>query len=105
MTRVRLAMRGVKIPRKAKAKCWRFRNPLSQPGVVRVNIQRDEVLEGGNGVGSGFVFDKKGHVITNAHVCLHHCKYICWLVCMWCVCITLHCIYQHVYQGLSVLHQ
>ena len=40
----------------------------SEPGVVRVNIQRDEVLEGGNGVGSGFVFDKKGHVITNAHV-------------------------------------
>ena len=40
----------------------------SEPGVVRVNIQRDEVSEGGNGVGSGFVFDKKGHVITNAHV-------------------------------------
>ena len=40
----------------------------SEPGVVRVNIQRDEVLDGGNGVGSGFVFDKKGHVITNAHV-------------------------------------
>ena len=31
----------------------------SEPGVVRVNVQRDEVLEGGNGVGSGFVFDKK----------------------------------------------
>lgn len=40
----------------------------SEPGVVRVNIQRDEVVDGGNGVGSGFVFDKKGHVITNAHV-------------------------------------
>ena len=40
----------------------------SEPGVVRVNIQRDEVGDGGNGVGSGFVFDKKGHVITNAHV-------------------------------------
>ena len=40
----------------------------SEPGVVRVNVQRDEVLEGVNGVGSGFVFDKKGHVITNAHV-------------------------------------
>ncbi len=39
----------------------------SEPGVVRVNIQREqsEVL---NGVGSGFVFDKKGHIITNAHV-------------------------------------
>ena len=33
-----------------------------------MNIQRDEVGDGGNGVGSGFVFDKKGHVITNAHV-------------------------------------
>ena len=40
----------------------------SEPGVVRVNVQRDESLEGINGVGSGFVFDKKGHVITNAHV-------------------------------------
>ena len=40
----------------------------SEPGVVRVNIQRDESIDGGNGVGSGFVFDKKGHVITNAHV-------------------------------------
>ena len=40
----------------------------SEPGVVRVNVQRDEVADGGNGVGSGFVFDKKGHVITNAHV-------------------------------------
>ena len=40
----------------------------SEPGVVRVNVQRDDVLEGGNGVGSGFVFDKKGHVITNDHV-------------------------------------
>jgi len=41
----------------------------SEPGVVRVNVQRDD--ESGkavNGVGSGFVFDKKGHIITNAHV-------------------------------------
>ena len=40
----------------------------SEPGVVRVNVQRTEVIEGVTGVGSGFVFDKKGHIITNAHV-------------------------------------
>ena len=39
----------------------------SEPGVVRVNVQREEVSEVG-GVGSGFVFDKQGHVITNEHV-------------------------------------
>ena len=38
----------------------------AEPGVVRVNVQRTE--ENGGGVGSGFVFDKKGHIITNAHV-------------------------------------
>ena len=40
----------------------------SEPGVVRVNVQRAEAIEGVSGVGSGFVFDKKGHIITNAHV-------------------------------------
>jgi len=41
----------------------------SEPGVVRVNVQRDdEAGKAANGVGSGFVFDKKGHIITNAHV-------------------------------------
>ena len=40
----------------------------SEPGVVRVNVQRTESIEGVGGVGSGFVFDKKGHIITNAHV-------------------------------------
>ena len=40
----------------------------SESGVVRVNVQRGEVDEGVGGLGSGFVFDKKGHVITNAHV-------------------------------------
>ncbi len=37
----------------------------SEPGVVRVNTQTNN---GTGGVGSGFVFDKKGHIITNAHV-------------------------------------
>jgi len=40
----------------------------SEPGVVRVNVQRSETVDGIGAVGSGFVFDKKGHVITNAHV-------------------------------------
>ena len=40
----------------------------SEPGVVRVNVQRSETSEIVGGVGSGFVFDKKGHIITNAHV-------------------------------------
>ena len=39
----------------------------SEPGVVRVNVQREEASVVG-GIGSGFVFDKKGHIITNAHV-------------------------------------
>ena len=37
-----------------------------EPSVVRVNVQRTEESVGG--IGSGFVFDKKGHIITNAHV-------------------------------------
>jgi len=40
----------------------------SEPGVVRVNVQRNESADIANGVGSGFVFDKMGHIITNAHV-------------------------------------
>ena len=40
----------------------------SEAGVVRVNVQRNEAMEGVGGVGSGFVFDKNGHIITNAHV-------------------------------------
>lgn len=40
----------------------------SEPGVVRINVQRNESQDGINGVGSGFVFDKRGHIITNAHV-------------------------------------
>jgi len=40
----------------------------AEPGVVRVNIQKNETESDVGGVGSGFVFDKKGHIITNAHV-------------------------------------
>ncbi len=40
----------------------------SEAGVVKVNIQRTEESTSPSGVGSGFVFDKKGHIITNAHV-------------------------------------
>ncbi len=40
----------------------------TEEGVVQVNIQRTAQVNGPNGVGSGFVFDKKGHVITNEHV-------------------------------------
>ena len=43
-----------------------FKN--SEAGVVRVNVQRAEEEFTPTGVGSGFVFDKKGHIITNAHV-------------------------------------
>mgnify|MGYP003344387297 CR=1 FL=1 len=40
----------------------------SEAGVVRVNVQRPEQIVGISSVGSGFVFDSKGHIITNAHV-------------------------------------
>jgi len=40
----------------------------SEEGVVQVNVQRTSDVLGVNGVGSGFVFDKIGHVITNEHV-------------------------------------
>ncbi|QDI88370.1 trypsin-like serine protease [Candidatus Nitrosopumilus sp. SW] len=40
----------------------------SEPGVVRVNVQRGETSDSVGGVGSGFVFDKNGHIITNEHV-------------------------------------
>ena len=40
----------------------------AEPGVVRVNTIRNQTANETGGVGSGFVFDKKGHIITNAHV-------------------------------------
>ena len=40
----------------------------SEAGVVRVNVERSEDDAVPTGVGSGFVFDKKGNIITNAHV-------------------------------------
>ena len=40
----------------------------AEPGVVRVNTIRNQTVNETGGVGSGFVFDKMGHTITNAHV-------------------------------------
>ena len=40
----------------------------AEPGVVRVNTIANQTASETGGVGSGFVFDKKGHIITNAHV-------------------------------------
>ncbi len=40
----------------------------SESGVVRVNVQKTTQTSGTSSVGSGFVFDSDGHIITNAHV-------------------------------------
>ena len=40
----------------------------AEPGVVQISTQKNQTLSETGGVGSGFVFDKKGHIITNAHV-------------------------------------
>ncbi len=40
----------------------------SEAGVVRVNVQREVQIIGTSSVGSGFVFDTFGRIITNSHV-------------------------------------
>ena len=40
----------------------------TEEGVVQVNVHRSSDVLGANGIGSGFVFDKNGHIITNEHV-------------------------------------
>lgn len=41
----------------------------SEEGVVRINVKRtDSDPRGGGGIGSGFVYDDLGHIITNDHV-------------------------------------
>ena len=40
----------------------------SESGVVKVNVQRTAQVIGASSVGSGFVFDTFGHIITNSHV-------------------------------------
>ncbi|RNJ79291.1 MAG: PDZ domain-containing protein [Nitrosopumilus sp. H8] len=41
---------------------------MSEPGVVRVNVKKIGDMESGRGVGSGFVYDTRGHIATNSHV-------------------------------------
>ena len=40
----------------------------SESSVVKVNVQRTAQIIGSSSVGSGFVFDTFGHIITNSHV-------------------------------------
>ena len=50
---------------------------ISEPGVVRVNVQRNQTSVIGVGsIGSGFVFDIEGHIITNAHVVVNATKVV-----------------------------
>ncbi len=40
----------------------------SEPGVIQINVKKGATDTTGTGLGSGFVYDIKGHIITNAHV-------------------------------------
>ena len=40
----------------------------AEPGVVQINVKKNIPDVTGTGLGSGFVYDTKGHIITNAHV-------------------------------------
>lgn len=40
----------------------------SEEGVVRIDVDRNSNERNSDSVGSGFVFDYQGHIITNAHV-------------------------------------
>ena len=40
----------------------------SEEGVVKINVQRYDIAREPGGMGSGFVYDNLGHIITNAHV-------------------------------------
>ena len=41
---------------------------MSESGVVQITVQRDEAMNVTGSVGSGIVYTKLGHVVTNAHV-------------------------------------
>lgn len=41
---------------------------MSEAGVVRITVQRNETVSEPGSVGSGIVFSKMGHIVTNAHV-------------------------------------
>ena len=53
----------------------------TEPGVVSVSVQRNQATNttsdnGGNSLGSGFVFDIEGHIITNEHVVTNATKIV-----------------------------